>query len=69
MAIKISSKIKMPSDFRRYRKFGGKRYNNVASKPTKQEARERADAWRSRGYSVRIAKVSGGYDIFIRKGK
>ena len=50
------------------RKFGGKVYTNVASKPTKREAQARAKGWRDNGYSARIVKIKGGYDIYVRKG-
>jgi len=47
------------------RKFGGKVFTNVASKPTKREAEARASAWRGKGYLARIVKVKGGYDIYV----
>jgi len=49
------------------RKFGGKVFTNVASKPTKREAEVRARGWRAMGYLARIVKVKGGYDIYIRR--
>jgi hypothetical protein len=49
------------------RKFNGKVYTNVASKPTKREATARAEAWREEGFSARIVKLKNGYDIYIRK--
>ncbi len=48
------------------RKFGGKTFTNVASKPTKREAEARAMGWRKNGYLARIVKVKGGYDIYVR---
>lgn len=49
------------------RKFGGRVFSNVASKPTKKEAGARARAWRAKGFLARVVKVKGGYDIYVRE--
>ena len=47
------------------RKFGGKVFINVASKPTKREAKARAEAWRAKGSLARIVRTKNGYDIYV----
>ena len=47
------------------RKFGGKLFSNVASKPTKTAANSRAAAWRKQGSLARVIKRIRGFDIFV----
>jgi hypothetical protein len=50
--------------FKQNRVFGGKTYTSFYWVRTKREANVRADAYRAKGYLIRVIKESDGYRLY-----
>lgn len=64
MAVKYSKQRDFGAKGRKTRKMGKKIWTKKSTHKLKSNAKSRASAWRKKGYSARVVKLTKGYGVF-----